>query len=71
MATWWRLTLSPVEKEYQHMENLSDTSLDAAAVESYAADASETLGRSSTLQEVPSDLLREVAGALLEAQAAL
>lgn len=44
------------------MENLSND-----AVTSYAAEATETIAHSSALQEVPADLLREVAGALLEA----
>ena len=51
------------------MSNLPGNSLDAGTIESYTAQAGETTGRSSVLQEVPTDLLREVAGALLEAQA--
>ena len=36
----------------------------------YAAESNDTIARSSALQEVPADLLREVAGALLEANEA-
>lgn len=42
--------------------------LDTGAIESYIADTTEAVGRLSALQEVPAELLREVAGGSLAEQ---
>lgn len=47
---------------------MDNKSFDTGAIESYIADTTEAVGRLSALQEVPAELLREVAGGSLAEQ---